>query len=135
MRKIFALSLTVNPERQAAREIEKLLRFPGFLKRDSFAKDRVEIVELRVGEESILNGISLSELTSIVKCQVLVCTVLRDGEAIMPGGSFILEENDRIFVTAPTNASQKSEHNHSQNKERNARGRRKTQHISLSASY
>ena len=103
MRKIFALSLTVNPERQAAREIEKLLRFPGFLKRDSFAKDRVEIVELRVGEESILNGISLSELTSIVKCQVLVCTVLRDGEAIMPGGSFILEENDRIFVTAPTN--------------------------------
>lgn len=103
MRKIFALSLTVNPERQAAREIEKLLRFPGFLKRDSFAKDRVEIVEIRVGGDSILNGTSLSDLTSIVKCQVLVCTVLRDGEAIMPGGSFILKENDRIFVTAPTN--------------------------------
>lgn len=103
MREIFALSLTVNPERQAAREIEQLLKFPGFLKRDSFAKDRVEIVELRVNGDSILNGICLSGLTGIVKCQVLVCTVLRDGEAIMPGGSFVLKEDDRIFVTAPTN--------------------------------
>lgn len=103
MREMFALSLVVNPELQAAHEIEHLLKFPGFLKRDSFAKNRVEIVEIRVDGESKLNGINLSDLTSIVKCQVLVCTVLRDGEAIMPGGSFTLKEDDRIFVTAPTN--------------------------------
>ena len=41
MQKTFALSLTVNPEKQAAIEIERLLKFPGFLKRDSFAKGRV----------------------------------------------------------------------------------------------
>ncbi len=103
MRDIFALSLTVNPEQQAAHEIEKLLKFPGFLKRDSFAKDRVEIVELRVDGESKLNGICLNDLTGIINCHVLVCTVLRGGEAIMPGGSFVLREDDRIFVTAPTN--------------------------------
>lgn len=48
MREIFPLSLTVNPEKQAALEIERLLKYPGFLKRDSFAKGRVEIVELRL---------------------------------------------------------------------------------------
>jgi trk system potassium uptake protein TrkA len=33
---------------------------------------------------------------------VLVCAVLRDGEAIAPKGNFVLREDDRIFVTAPT---------------------------------
>ena len=38
MPEVFPLSMTVNPEKQAAEEIEKLLRFPGFLRRDTFAK-------------------------------------------------------------------------------------------------
>ena len=36
MRDTFPLSLTVNPEKQAALEIERLLKFPGFLRRESF---------------------------------------------------------------------------------------------------
>ena len=103
MRDAFGLSLTVNPERQAAHKIERLIKFPGFLKRDSFAKDRVEIVELKIEEDSNLNGIALMDLNNIIKCQVLVCTVLRDGHAIMPDGQFVLKANDRIFATAPTN--------------------------------
>jgi trk system potassium uptake protein TrkA len=38
MRETFALSMIVNPERQAAFEIERLLKYPGFLRRDNFAK-------------------------------------------------------------------------------------------------
>ncbi len=102
MRDTFALSMVVNPEAQAAKEIERLLKFPGFLRRDTFAKGRAEIVELRVDEASKLRGISLAEMYRIVKCQVLVCTVLRKGSAITPKGDFVLEEGDRIFVTAPT---------------------------------
>ena len=102
LRDVFALSLAVNPEWQAAREVERLLRFPGFLRRDTFAKGRTAIVELRVDEESKLKGISLMQINGIVKCKVLVCAVLRDGNAIIPGGNFVLEEGDRIFVTAPT---------------------------------
>ena len=102
MRDIFALSMTVNPEKQAAREMERLLRFPGFLRRDSFAKGRAEIVELRVEENSRLKDVSLIEMYRIVKCRVLVCAVLRGGKAITPGGQFVLRSGDRIFVTAPT---------------------------------
>ena len=47
MRDVYSLSLMVNPEKQAAREIERLIRYPGFLQRETFAKSRVEIVELR----------------------------------------------------------------------------------------
>ena len=103
MRNIFALSLTVNPEKQAAQEIERLLKYPGFLRRDIFAKARAEIVELRIDSKSKLRDVSLMEMNSIVKCKVLVCAVLRDGKAVAPKGNFVLREGDRIFVTAPTN--------------------------------
>ena len=99
---VFPLSLTVNPERRAAVEIERLLKYPGFLRRDTFAKGRVEIVELRIDEDSKLKDVTLMEMGSIVKCRVLVCAVLRDGNAMAPSGNFVLRSGDRIFVTAPT---------------------------------
>ncbi len=100
MRHLFGLSMTVNPERQAAIEMHRLIKYPGFLKRDTFAKGRVEIVELRVSEDSKLCNVSLYDLGSIVKCKILVCVVLRNGKAIIPDGNFIMKSGDRIFVTA-----------------------------------
>ncbi len=98
---VFALSLAVNPEKQTALEIERLLKYPGFLKRDTFAKGRVEIVELRVDADSKLCNVALNDMNTIVKCKILVCIVLRNGEAVAPDGNFVLREGDRIFVTAP----------------------------------
>lgn len=95
------LSLVVNPEQQAAREIERLLKYPGFLKRDSFAKGKVEIVELKIDSQSPMNGKPLMELGKITRAKVLVCAVLRTGQVVVPSGDFVLQENDRIFVTAP----------------------------------
>lgn len=100
MKNVFDISLAVNPELQTATEIERLLKYPGFLKRDTFAKGRIELVELKVDKESKLCGVSLSSLDGIVGCKVLVCAVLRDGKALIPSGDFVLEENDLIFVTA-----------------------------------
>lgn len=100
MRNIFGLSMVINPENQAATEIDNLLKYPGFLRRDTFAKGRTEIVELRVDSGSKLCNVKLMDLKSIVRCQVLVCAVLRDGSAIAPKGDFTLREGDRIFVTA-----------------------------------
>lgn len=102
MRDIFALSMTVNPEKQAAVEIERLLKYPGFLKRDTFAKGRVEIVELRIDANNRLCNVALNDMNNIVKCKILVCAVLRNGTAIAPDGNFVLREGDRIFVTAAT---------------------------------
>ncbi|MBE6917146.1 MAG: Trk system potassium transporter TrkA [Ruminococcaceae bacterium] len=103
LRDVFGLSMAVNPERQAATEIERLLKYPGFLRRDVFAKGRSEIVELRLDASSKLCNVSLMELPGVVKCRVLVCAVLRDGKAFVPNsGHFRFQEGDRIFVTAPT---------------------------------
>ena len=101
MKDVFGLSMTINPENQAAQEIAHLLQYPGFLKRDTFAKGRTEIVELRVDASSKLCNVALSDMNSVANCRVLVCAVLRNGTAIAPKGNFVLREGDRIFVTAP----------------------------------
>ena len=103
MRDVFGLSMSINPEKQAANEMERLLKYPGFLRRDVFAKGRTEIVELRIDVDSKLNNITLMELPNILKCRVLICAVLRNGAALVPNsGSFAFREGDRVFVTAPT---------------------------------
>ena len=96
------LSMMVTPDVSAAREVFRLLQFPGFLKRESFAKSRVEMVAFEVRPESVLDGKKLMELPRVLRQKILVCAVQREGEAIIPSGSFELRAGDEIFVTAPT---------------------------------
>ena len=100
-RDLFALSLTVNPERKTAAEIDRLLKYPGFLRRERFANGVVELVEIRLtGGAKKLDGTPLHQMERVTGCKVLVCAVVRGGETIIPGGDFTLREGDRIYVTA-----------------------------------
>ncbi len=94
------LSMTVNPEWAAANEIFRMLQFPSFLHRDSFAKGRVEIVEMEIREESLLIGKKLLEIYEIAKVKVLVCAVERGEDVAIPDGNFELQQGDLIYVTA-----------------------------------
>ena len=94
------LSMMINPELAAASEIYRLLQFPSFLRRDSFAKGRVEIVEVELSEDSPLDGCKLMDFDKKVKVKVLVCAVQRGSEVYIPGGGFQLQKGDRLHVTA-----------------------------------
>ncbi len=101
MRDAFGISMTFNPEQDAAAEIERLIKFPGFLTRESLLGGRVELAEFKIEAGSKLCNIPLMALNGIIRSKILVCAVLREGKAIIPDGHFILEEGDRLFVTAP----------------------------------
>lgn len=96
------LSLHINPERAAAQEIFRLLQFPSFLKRDSFAKGRVELVELKLRAGNQLIDKKLMEIGSMgfSKLNALICTVEREGVVTIPSGNFQLREGDKITVAA-----------------------------------
>ena len=96
------LSLSINPERAAAREIFRILQLPSFLKRDSFAKGRVELVELKLKHDNALVNKKLSELSGLGRLNALICAVDRDGEITIPSGSFELREGDKITIAADT---------------------------------
>lgn len=100
LREELGVSLVINPEYSTAHEIFRLLQFPSFLKRDSFAKGRVEIVEVELRDGSPLVGAALFELQKRVKVKVLVCAVERDGQVFIPDGNFQLEAGDRLSFTA-----------------------------------
>ncbi len=99
LRDTFNLSLIVNPEKQAANEIARLLKYPGFLQREEFAKAHVEIVEYKVPEKCKLDQVKLMDLYKVVRAQVLVCVVVRDNTVFMPSGDFVIHSGDRLFVT------------------------------------
>ena len=94
------LSMTVNPEKAAAVEISRALRFSGAIDVDSFAKGRVEIVEFKVREGSPLVGLSLVDLHRKIHPRVLICTATREDLAYIPRGDFIICEGDKLSVVA-----------------------------------
>ena len=100
MREELGLSLVVNPEMAAATEIARILRFPSAMKVDFFAKGKLEMVEYKVMEGSVLDGLALRDLTARFHVRILVCAVQRDEDIVIPGGDFVLKQGDLLSITA-----------------------------------
>lgn len=96
------LSMVINPERAAANEIARLLKFPSAIKIDTFAKGKVELLKCKVREGSVLAGKTLSDISAKMRCDVLICAVERGDEVFIPSGNFELREKDIISVVAST---------------------------------
>ncbi|MBQ7036047.1 MAG: Trk system potassium transporter TrkA [Clostridia bacterium] len=94
------IAMIVNPERAAASEIARVLRFPSAIKIDTFAKGRIEILQFKVPEHSVLHNMSVSGIVSKLECDVLVCGVERGNDAFIPGGNFVLQEGDLVSIVA-----------------------------------
>ena len=100
MREDLGLSMVINPEKATAREIARVLRFPNAIKLESFSKGRMELVEYRIPEGSMLHGVRLSDLYRNLRVRVLICAVARKGETIIPSGDFELHTGDKIYLTS-----------------------------------
>ncbi len=94
------LSLIINPQRAAAREMSRILKFPSALKIDSFAKSRVDLISYLIEEGSPLCDISLKDLRIKIGCDVLIPIVERGTEVIIPDGNFVLKAKDEISILA-----------------------------------
>ncbi len=100
MKEELGLSMGINPELAAAREISRIMLFPAATKIELFAKGRVELVEFKLAAQSMLDGMSLSEVYKKYKVKMLVCAVQREGEIFIPDGDFRLHSGDKINITA-----------------------------------
>ena len=100
------LAMVINPEHAAAMEIARVLRFPSAIKIDTFAKGRIELLKFRIQEESILNNMTVMDISLKLRCDILVCAVEREEEVFIPRGNFVLQEKDVVNIIAtPQNAS------------------------------
>ncbi|MDY3929555.1 MAG: Trk system potassium transporter TrkA [Clostridia bacterium] len=100
------LAMVINPEQAAADEMARILRFPSAIQIDSFAKGRAEVLRFKIPNDSILNNMAVADIHTKLDCDILVCGVERNDKAFIPGGDFILKENDVIsFAASPKNST------------------------------
>jgi trk system potassium uptake protein TrkA len=93
------LSMIINPELEAAREIARVVKFPPALTVETFAKGRVEIVGFKLRENHPIVGKKLMELPAKYGANVLICAVERAGGIFIPNGGFDLQAGDKIHIT------------------------------------
>lgn len=100
IREELGLAMIINPELAVSAEIARLLRFPSAIKIETFAKGRIELLQFRISEGSVLHNMQVYEIKTSLKCDILVCAVTRNGEVIIPDGNFILQKQDVVAIVA-----------------------------------
>ena len=100
MQNKLGIDLLINPEYETAEELSRILETPSATKVETFAKGRIELVEIIVSEDSPLVGVALKDLSGTVKVPLLICAVKRGEEVIIPGGNFVINAGDRLHFTA-----------------------------------
>lgn len=101
LRQHLGISMSINPEMLAAREIYNVLRFPYAVKTETFSQRSFEIVEIILKEDSPLIGIPLMEIRGKLKLNFLVCVVQRGEDVFIPAGDFVLQKGDKIGLASP----------------------------------
>jgi len=100
LRRQLELSVAVNPEQLAAKEIYNILKLPTAVKIEKFSSNSFEMMETKLRDDSAFVGKSLIEIRSKFKANFLVCAVRRGDTAYIPDGNFVLNAGDRIGITA-----------------------------------
>lgn len=97
VRESLGVNLMINPELESARNIARIIKFPTVLSLQSFADNRVELIEVEVTRESLLSGLSLVDFRTRFG-DTLVCVIRRKEETIIPSGRDQLMVGDHVYV-------------------------------------
>ena len=100
LRDKLGISVIINPELEAAREINRIVHFPYAISVNAFARGSVDMIKFKIPAESILCGQKLMDFEKLELKNVLISVVERDDALIIPNGSFTLRENDIVSVIA-----------------------------------
>jgi len=92
------LDMIINPEQQAALEIARLVRFPTASGIETFVGGRIESVAFRMTEENPLAHQTVLQSFAKRRPDVLLISVERKAEALVPHGDLTLLPDDMVRV-------------------------------------
>lgn len=101
IREELGMAMVINPEQAAAAEMARILRFPSAIKIETFANGHIELLQFRIGTNSVLDNVRIADMGSKLRCEVLVCTVVRGDQVIIPDGDVVLQSRDIVSIVAP----------------------------------
>ena len=100
LREKLGLAMIINPEMEAALEIARILYLPTALEISPFAHGQAELIQFKIPEGNLLDGLTLAQLSSKVPDKVLVCAIERDGKVEIPSGMSVMKAGDVISFVA-----------------------------------
>ena len=92
---LLGVDVVINPQVLLASEIAKITKSHGASHVIDLANDRIELVEMELGEKGRMLHKPLSKL---LPPQTLIAAIVRDGELFVPGGPDAMQPNDRIYL-------------------------------------
>lgn len=95
-RRQLGISLIINSELAAAREIKRLLQFPSAIDINSFSRGGIDMLTFRVKENSLFVGRRLRDLTELQKYQMLICVAERGNSIVIPNGDYMINTGDKL---------------------------------------
>ena len=116
---LMGIDLVVSVQVLVANEIFKLIQSVGAVAVENFADNRVEVVQIPVGDEVKVTGKPLKDLA--LPDQTIVAAILRQGEVIIPGGADAVLEGDEVFLFGTREQIPKIEVLFGKTRERSAR--------------
>ena len=96
------LTMAVNPEREAAAEILRILKFPTARNVTFFGRDQVDLLSFVANQNCSLTDKAMKDSFSKIRTQALACAVERGDEVIIPTGDFVIKDHDTVAVLTPT---------------------------------
>ena len=94
----FGIDVLVNPEALAAVELAKVIRNPGRVAVEHFARGKIEVQQLEVTARAKAIGRSLKQLKLGAVTGVRIGLIRRGRSSIVPGAETVIEEGDKLTV-------------------------------------
>lgn len=95
------ISMIINPEFAAATEIAQLIQIPDAVDIDSFAKGKVDLMQVVITENSPLHNMKVQEFSRKFNHEILICILVHDHQVCIPNGNSVLMAGDTISIILP----------------------------------
>ena len=102
--RLFALEampvdVLISPEQVVTEYIARLIGFPGVLQVLDFASGRVQMVAVKMTDQSVITGKKIGDLAAhMPKIEFRIVSIFRGGRAIIPDGDTEILADDEVFI-------------------------------------
>lgn len=92
------LSMVINPDKEAANEIMRLILTPSAIQADTLLRNKLQLLTFEIPAHSILNGLAIHLLVQVTKGKHFFCAVERGEEILIPSGQTVLKAGDKVSM-------------------------------------
>lgn len=105
--KDLGIDLIINPEYEIAKQITRIISYTSSVKAGVFANGKVDVVELKIKEESPLLEVKIDKVKDKFKEEIIIAAIVRDEKLIIPRGGVEIKLDDEVYIIAKNNEMHK----------------------------